>query len=134
MPPFADAQTVKQLKVRNADGDMVPLGAVANVDESAGPVQLTRYNMFPAAAISGASLPGISTGDVLSTMERLAEQELPPSMTYEWTELSYLQKLSSQIQSFRDLQQNPFARSHWEWCWSSSCWPACTRAGRCLWR
>ena len=105
----ADAQTVKQLKVRNADGDMVPLGAVANVNESAGPVQLTRYNMFPAAAISGASLPGVSTGDVLSTMERLAEQELPQSMTYEWTELSYLQKLSSRIESFRDLQQNPFS-------------------------
>ena len=105
----ADAQTVKQLKVRNADGDMVPLGAVANVNESAGPVQLTRYNMFPAAAISGASLPGVSTGDVLATMERLADQELPQSMTYEWTELSYLQKLSSQIESFRDLQQNPFS-------------------------
>jgi multidrug efflux pump subunit AcrB len=105
----ADAQTVKQLKVRNADGDMVPLGAVANVNESAGPVQLTRYNMFPAAAISGASLPGVSTGDVLSTMERLADEELPQSMTYEWTELSYLQKLSSKIESFRDLQQNPFS-------------------------
>jgi multidrug efflux pump len=105
----ADAQTVKQLKVRNADGDMVPLGAVANVNESAGPVQLTRYNMFPAAAISGASLPGVSTGDVLATMERLADEELPQSMTYEWTELSYLQKLSSRIESFRDLQQNPFS-------------------------
>ena len=88
---------------------MVPLGAVANVNESAGPVQITRYNMFPAAAISGASLPGVSTGDVLSTMERLADQELPQSMTYEWTELSYLQKLSSRIESFRDLQQNPYS-------------------------
>jgi multidrug efflux pump len=105
----ADAQTIKQLKVRNADGDMVPLGSVANVQESAGPVQLTRYNMFPAAAISGASLPGVSTGDVLATMERLAREELPSSMTFEWTELSYLQKLSSQIESFRDLQQNPFS-------------------------
>jgi multidrug efflux pump len=108
--PFrADAQTVKQLKVRNADGDMVPLGAVASVKESSGPVQITRYNMFPAAAISGASLPGVSTGDVLATMERLADQELPRSMTYEWTELSYLQKLSGQISSFRDLQQNPYS-------------------------
>ena len=67
-----DAETVKQLKVRNADGDMVPLGAVADVRDSAGPVQITRYNMFPAAAINGASLPGVSTGDVLATMEKLA--------------------------------------------------------------
>ncbi|HEV3255301.1 MAG TPA: efflux RND transporter permease subunit, partial [Gemmataceae bacterium] len=52
-----DADIVRQLKIRNADGDMVPLGTVADVRDSAGPVQITRYNMFPAAAITGASLP-----------------------------------------------------------------------------
>src|SRR5262249_39432761 len=62
-----DAEAVKQLKVRNADGDMVPLGAVAKVRDAAGPVQITRYNMFPAAPLNGASLPGVSTGDVLAT-------------------------------------------------------------------
>jgi multidrug efflux pump subunit AcrB len=103
----ADAESVRQLKVRNADGDMVPLGPVAEVRESAGPVQITRYNMFPAATITGASLPGVSTGDVLATMERLADQELPKNMTYEWTELSYLQKLASKVDEFRDLRQNP---------------------------
>ncbi len=103
-----DAEAVKQLKVRNSDGDMVPLGTVADVCDSAGPVQITRYNMFPAAAINGASLPGVSTGDVLATMERLAE-ELPRSMTTEWTELSYLQKQASQVEQFRDLRQVPFS-------------------------
>jgi multidrug efflux pump subunit AcrB len=93
--------------VRNADGDMVPLGSVADVRDSAGPVQVTRYNMFPAATITGASLPGTSTGDVLATMEKLA-QDLPRNMTTEWTELSYLQKLSGKVEEFRDLQQNPF--------------------------
>src|SRR4029077_16264732 len=62
-----------------------------------------------AATITGASRPGVSTGDVLATMETLADRELPHSMTYEWTELSYLQKQSSKIESFRDLQQNPFS-------------------------
>src|SRR6516225_8042428 len=91
--PFrVDAETVRQLKVRNSDGDMVPLGAVAEVRDRSGPVQITRYNMFPAAAVSGASLPGTSTGDVLAAMERLADQGLPKNMTSEWTELSYLQK------------------------------------------
>jgi multidrug efflux pump len=108
--PFRlDAQTVQQLKVRNADGDMVPLGAVAAVRDSVGPIQIVRYNMFPAAAINGASLPGVSTGDVLATMERLADRELSRNMTTEWTELSYLQKQSSKIEQFRDLQQNPFS-------------------------
>jgi multidrug efflux pump len=106
--PFrTDAEAVRQFKVRNADGDMVPLGAVADVRESAGPVQITRYNMFPAAAINGASLPGVSTGDVLATMEHLADQELPRTMTYEWSELSYLQKQAGKLEQFRDLQQNP---------------------------
>src|SRR5205807_2034131 len=57
----------------------------------------------------GASLPGVSTGDVLRTMESLADKELPRSMTYEWTELSYLQKQAAKVEQFRDLQQNPFS-------------------------
>src|SRR5213076_883471 len=104
-----DQEAVKQLKVRNADGDMVPLGAVADVRDSAGPVQITRYNMFPAAPINGASLPGVSTGDVIRTMEGLSDKDLPRNMTSEWTELSFLQKQSSKIEQFRDLRQNPFS-------------------------
>jgi multidrug efflux pump len=108
--PFrADAETLKQMKVRNADGDMVPLGAVIDVRDSAGPVTITRYNMFPAATVTGASLPGVSTGDVLRAMEALSGKELPRSMTSEWTELSYLQKQSSKVEQFRDLRQNPFS-------------------------
>ena len=108
--PFrADADVVRQLKVRNADGDMVPLGSVIDIRDSAGPVTITRYNMFPAATITGASLPGVSTGDVLRTMEALADKDLPRNMTYEWTELSYLQKQASKVEQFRDLRQNPFS-------------------------
>ncbi len=104
-----DAEAVRRLKVRNANGDMVPLGAMAEVRDSAGPVQVNRYNMFPAAPISGASLPGVSTGEVLATMERLADRSLSRNLTYEWTELSYLQKQSAKIEQFRDLQQNPLS-------------------------
>ncbi len=104
-----DADMVRQLKVRNGDGAMVPLGAVAEVRDWAGPVQITRYNMFPAAPITGASLPGMSTGGVLATMEHLADQELPKNMTYQWTELSYLQKQASKVEEFRDLRQNPLS-------------------------
>jgi multidrug efflux pump len=108
--PFrVDADVVRQLKVRNADGEMAPLGAVVDIRDSSGPVQITRYNEHPAAPITGASLPGVSTGDVLSTMESLADKELPRSMTYEWTELSYLQKQASRTGEFRDLRNNPFS-------------------------
>lgn len=104
-----DAAAVKQMKVRSSTGEMVPLGAIVDLQNISGPLVVTRYNMFPAATLSGATRPGMSTGDVLSTMERLAAQELPRSMTFEWTELSYLHKQSSKIESFRDLQQNPFS-------------------------
>lgn len=104
-----DPESVKQLQVRSSNSGMIPLGAVAEIRDAGGPLTVTRYNMFPAATITGASRPGMSTGDVLATMESLANRELPRSMTYEWTELSYLQKQSSKVESFRDLQQNPFS-------------------------
>lgn len=107
--PFrTDAEMVRQLKVRNSDGDMVPLGAVAKVQDSAGPVQITRYNMFPTASINGLPRPGTSTGDALATMEKLS-RELPRNMTTEWTEVSFLQKQASKIEGFRDLRNNPFS-------------------------
>src|SRR5947207_2506050 len=65
--------------------------------------------MCPAATITGASLPEVSTGEVLGAMESLANKQLPRGMTYEWTELSYLQKQASQVEQFRDLRQNPFS-------------------------
>jgi multidrug efflux pump len=107
--PFrVDAETVKQFKVRNADGDMVPLGAVAGVRDIAGPVQITRYNMFPTASINGLPGPGTSTGDALASMERLS-RDLPRSMTTEWTEVSFLQKQASKVEQFRDLRNNPMS-------------------------
>jgi multidrug efflux pump len=77
-----DAETIRQLKVRNADGEMVPLGALAEVRDSTGPVQVTRYNMFPAASVTGTPLPGTSMGDALATMERLS-RDLPRNMATE---------------------------------------------------
>jgi multidrug efflux pump len=87
-------EDVKKLKVRNRRGDMVPLGAVLTVQEQSGPLVITRYNMYPAAAVNGNFTPGTSTGDGIAVMEKLAQQELPARMAYEWTELTYLEKLT----------------------------------------
>ncbi len=107
--PFrTDAETLRNFKVRNAAGEMVPLGALAEVRDSTGPVQVTRYNMFPAAAVTGTPLPGTSMGDALAAMENLAK-ELPRNMATEWTEVSYLQKEASKLEQFRDLLKNPFS-------------------------
>jgi multidrug efflux pump subunit AcrB len=102
-------ESIKQFKVRNFSGDMVPLGSVIKVQDYRGPVTVTRYNMFHAAAIYGASAPNASTGDVQAMMEKLADENLSRRMQYEWTELSYLQKQASEVKEFSDLQQNPFS-------------------------
>ncbi|MBL8797441.1 MAG: efflux RND transporter permease subunit [Planctomycetia bacterium] len=101
------ADQVRNLKVRNAAGEMVPLGALLTVKDSSGPVSITRYNTFPAAAINGATQPGVSTGTAVQQMDALAARELPRGFATEWTELTYLQILSSRTESFRDLMQNP---------------------------
>ncbi|HEY4233318.1 MAG TPA: efflux RND transporter permease subunit, partial [Lacipirellulaceae bacterium] len=108
--PFrADAESVKQLKCRNADGEMVPLGSVADIRDSSGPLVITRYNMFPAATINGAAKAGASTGDVLNEVDELCDHELPDSMRHEWSELAYMQAIAGKVESFKDLQQNPFS-------------------------
>jgi multidrug efflux pump len=107
-PYRINADVVKQFKVRNADGDMVPLGAVATVRDEVGPVFILRYNMYTATAINGAVLPIVSSGTVIDTMEKLVHRELPRNMTYEWSELTYMQKEVNRTESLRDLLQNPF--------------------------
>ncbi len=85
---------IRRLRIRNASGMMVPLGAVARVNEINGPLVLTRYNMYPAASINGNAKPGVSSGRAIEVMEKLADDPqngLPRSMAYEWTELAYLE-------------------------------------------
>lgn len=81
---------VKQLKVRNMAGKMVPLGSIADVKPIGGPVMVTRYNNKTAAAINGASLPGVSSGDVIKSIDTIGDK-LPQGMDYQWTELTLLQ-------------------------------------------
>jgi multidrug efflux pump subunit AcrB len=94
------AAGVQQLKVRNNLGEMIPLGTVAEIKDTTGPVLLTRYNMYPAAGINGAWLPGVSSGQVIQTMERLADETLPISIVPEWTELTYMQILAGNTAIF----------------------------------
>ncbi|MBW8885367.1 MAG: efflux RND transporter permease subunit, partial [Planctomycetia bacterium] len=73
-------EQVRQLKVRNLNGEMVPLGSVALIEDSGGPALVIRYNGKTAAAINGASLPGISSGTAIKTVEEVARRELPQGM------------------------------------------------------
>jgi multidrug efflux pump len=85
-------EDVGRLKVRNAQGGMVPLGSLASVREDSGPLILTRYNMYPAAFINGSTAPGVSSGESINLVQQLAEKHLPQSMSYEWTEMAFLEQ------------------------------------------
>jgi multidrug efflux pump len=80
-----------RLKVRNLSGNMVPLGSLAQIQERNGPLVLTRYNMYPAASINGSAPPGMSSFDAIAIMQKLAAEEFPRGMAYEWTDMSYLE-------------------------------------------
>ncbi|MFM9842654.1 MAG: efflux RND transporter permease subunit [Dongiaceae bacterium] len=87
-----DVDSIANLKTRNDNGDMVPIGAVAEFRDITGPYRVPRYNLYPAAEIQGNVLPGFSTGYALEQMERLAAARLPDGFAFEWTELAYQQK------------------------------------------
>ena len=85
------ADDIRALDVRDADGNMIPLGTLLAVRDTVGPQAVSRYNLFPSATITGAAAPGFSAGEARQAMEALAAQTLPPSMGYEWTGTTYQQ-------------------------------------------
>ncbi len=90
----------RRLQVRNARGQMVPLGAVATVRDSIGPFVINRYNLFPAAAINGMAVPGMSSGQVIGKVQEIVGKNLPSSLGYEWTDLMYLQIIAGSTTLF----------------------------------
>jgi HAE1 family hydrophobic/amphiphilic exporter-1 len=85
---------VENLRTRSNAGDMVPLGAVATFREITGPYRVPRYNLFPAAEVQGATLPGFSTGQAIAAMERIAAANLPAGFGFEWTEIALQEKIA----------------------------------------
>ncbi|TWO70067.1 efflux RND transporter permease subunit [Caenimonas sedimenti] len=88
------AEAIGRLQVRNAAGDMLPLSSFVTVSRSSGPDRVIHYNGYPSADISGGAMPGVSSGQAVAVMERLAREVLPEGMSFEWTDLTYQQKLA----------------------------------------
>jgi len=95
-----DPEQIRQLKVRNKQGDMIPLGSFVNVKYVAGPDRVMHYNGYTTAEINGGPAPGYSTGEAQAAIEKILAETLPPGMTYEWTELSYQQILAGHAELF----------------------------------
>ena len=93
--PFrAHAEDIGLLKARNNKGEMVPLSSLLHMTQSHGPDRAMRYNGFPAADINGGAAPGYSTGQAQAAVEKIAAQTLPRGISYEWTELTYQEKIA----------------------------------------
>jgi HAE1 family hydrophobic/amphiphilic exporter-1 len=86
-------EDISNLYVSNRSQQMVPLGALLDVRRVLGSELITRYNLYPAAPVIGAPAPGFSSGEALEIMERIANANLPLNIGYNWTGLSYQEKL-----------------------------------------
>ncbi|MBK5008227.1 multidrug efflux RND transporter permease subunit [Pseudomonas sp. S60] len=89
----SQVEDLLKIHVRNSSGKMVPLAAFVQAKWVSGPVQLTRYNGYPAVSISGEPAAGYSSGEAMAEVERLVAQ-LPTGMGLEWTGLSLQERLS----------------------------------------
>ncbi len=99
--PFrAHAEDITSLKVRNQQGEMIPLGALMTVKESYGPDRAMRYNAYRAAEINGGPAPGVSSGEAERIIERIVRETLPKGMNFEWTDLTYQQILAGNTAAF----------------------------------
>ncbi|PRB80050.1 efflux RND transporter permease subunit [Pseudomonas sp. MYb185] len=86
-------EDVTRLYVPNQLGEQVPLSAFVEMEWENGPVQFVRYNGYPAFKISGDAAPGYSSGAAMAEIERIVS-ELPRGVGYEWTGLSFQEKLA----------------------------------------
>ncbi|WP_151713616.1 efflux RND transporter permease subunit [Acinetobacter bereziniae] len=93
--PFRmQSQDLEQLKVRNSAGEMIPLSTFVNITRSSGPDRVMHYNSFRSADISGSPAPGYSSGQAADAIEKIVKETLPQGMTYEWTDLTYQEKMA----------------------------------------
>ncbi len=89
-------EDVLNVQVRHPAGGMVPLGAVVSVEHVTGPQNVIRYNMSPSLKVMGSASEGYSSGDALSLLEQMSAQVLPPGIGFEWTGLSFQEKMAQQ--------------------------------------
>ncbi|MGE3293589.1 MAG: efflux RND transporter permease subunit [Geminicoccaceae bacterium] len=87
-----ETRDIANLKVRNADGDMVPIASVATFEDQTGAYRVPHNNLYPAAEVQGSTVPGFSTGQAIAAMERLAAEVLPDGFSFAWTDLAYQEK------------------------------------------
>jgi HAE1 family hydrophobic/amphiphilic exporter-1 len=86
-------QDIEQLPVRNKQGAMIPIGTMVHITPIVGPSLLSLYNLYPSSTILGLPAAGFSSGEAMALMEQIANRAMPPGAGFEWTAMSYQEKL-----------------------------------------
>jgi HAE1 family hydrophobic/amphiphilic exporter-1 len=86
-------EDISDLTVRNSQGKTVPIGTLATVEQTTGPPLISLYNLYPTASVIGIPVQGVSTGQAMALMEQMAARTLPAGTGFEWTALSFQEKL-----------------------------------------
>ncbi|WP_415905665.1 efflux RND transporter permease subunit [Neptuniibacter sp. QD48_55] len=89
-----DPEQILRLEVRNASGQMIPLGALLSVEPTIGPDRVMHYNGYPSAELNGSPAPGYSSDQARLAIEKILNQELDDGLEFEWTEVTYQQILA----------------------------------------
>ena len=89
---FDGAAVLAHAPPRAASGEMIPVKAVLNIRDVTGPSLVQRYNMYVSVPLQGNAAPGVSTGDALNAMEKIASETLPQGTSFDWTELAFQEK------------------------------------------
>jgi HAE1 family hydrophobic/amphiphilic exporter-1/multidrug efflux pump len=88
-------EDIEKVFVRSEKGDMIPVASLARVRYSNGPDSLDRFNNLPAVKIFGQGAPGVSTGQTIQVVERIAKEVLPPEFSFDWGGASFQEKRSA---------------------------------------
>jgi HAE1 family hydrophobic/amphiphilic exporter-1 len=88
---------IGRLEVRNSNGEMIPIGTLATVENRVGPQSVNRFNLFRSATVTGGPGPGFSEGEATDEVERLAGLLLPSQMGFEWSGVTYQQKKAGNL-------------------------------------
>ena len=92
-----DIDDVRNYYVKNKHGGMVPLGTLTDMAPAVGPSIISLYNLYPSSNIYGMAAPGYSSGQAITSLEKLAKQLLPSGMSYEWTSTAYQEKVAGKM-------------------------------------
>src|SRR5260221_6332832 len=86
-------QDIEQLPVRNKQGAIIPIGTMIYITPIVGPSLLSLYNFYPSSTVMGLPAAGFSSGQAMTLMEQIADKASPPGIGFEWTAMSYQEKL-----------------------------------------